>query len=158
MSSKKTKLWSSFHKIRTQEPLHSMWKILLTTFATTCDPEDPLLKQSVFQLVYEKWVCDYLAHNHFKVDSSGCQEVCVNLPLKRLISSVMLVDRLPSNCSEKHEKKAGNVASQYVHCLGEMAAEREGENVLVYTRKWLKQVNRGGLYPISNETFSFLSS
>ena len=56
MSSKKTKLWSSFHKIRTQEPLHSMWKSLLTTFAMTSDPEDPLLKQSVFQLVYEKCV------------------------------------------------------------------------------------------------------
>ena len=43
MSSKKTKLWFSFHKIRTQEPLHSMWKSLLTTFAMTSDPEDPLL-------------------------------------------------------------------------------------------------------------------
>ena len=27
--------------------------------------------------------------------------------------------------------------------------------MLVYTRKWLEQVNRGGLYPINDEVFSF---
>lgn len=46
----------------------------------------------------------------------------------------------------KHETRQGNVSSQYVQCLGDMAVEGEGSDVLLYTCKWL-EVNRGGLFP-----------
>ena len=45
----------------------------------------------------------------------------------------------------KYETRKGDVCSQYVQCLGDMAVEGEGSDVLLYTRKWLDQVNRGGL-------------
>ena len=44
---------------------------------------------------------------------------------------------------------------QYCDCLGEMAVEGEGDDVLTYTRNWIDKVNRGGLYPINdNRLFS----
>ena len=43
----------------------------------------------------------------------------------------------------------------YVQCLRNMAVEGEGSDVLSYTRKWLDQVNRGGLFPLNDSTFTF---
>ena len=45
--------------------------------------------------------------------------------------------------------------SQFIDCLGELAVEREGDDVLTYTRKWFEIVNRGGLYPINDVAFTF---
>ena len=39
--------------------------------------------------------------------------------------------------------------------MGDIAVEGEGSDVLVYTRKWLDQVNRGGLFPLNDSTFTF---
>ena len=36
-----------------------------------------------------------------------------------------------------------------------MAVEGEGDDILTYTKKWFNQVNRGGLFPINDNTFSF---
>ena len=35
-----------------------------------------------------------------------------------------------------------------------MAVEGEGDDVLTYTRKWFNQVNRGGLFPLNDNTFT----
>ena len=48
----------------------------------------------------------------------------------------------------------GDVYSQYIQCLGDMAV-KEGIDVFLYTRKWLDQVNRGGLFPLNDSTFTF---
>ena len=100
-------------------------------------------------------MCIYLAQNHYKVDSTDCQEVCVQLTADETNVIRYVGGYVALKLLQKYEKKAGNVASWYVHCLGEMPVEGEGEDVLMYTRKWLEQVNRGGLYPINDEAFSF---
>ena len=35
-----------------------------------------------------------------------------------------------------------------------MAIKGEGNDILIYTTKWLGQVNRGGLFPLNNNSFS----
>ena len=42
---------------------------------------------------------------------------------------------------------------QYTTCLSEMAVDGEGSDVLSYTRKWMEMVNRGGLFPINDNSF-----
>ena len=42
----------------------------------------------------------------------------------------------------------------YTHSLGNMTVEGEGDDLLLYTRKWLAQVNRGGLFPLNSDSFS----
>ena len=54
---------------------------------------------------------------------------------------------------KQYEKKHGDVAVQYVACLGEMAVEGESSDLLAYTKQWLELVNRGGLFPLSDEAF-----
>ncbi len=39
-----------------------------------------------------------------------------------------------------------------------MAVVGEGGNILSYTRKWLDQVNRGGLFPLNDNSFSLFVS
>lgn len=56
---------------------------------------------------------------------------------------------------KKYETRCGDKYSEYVQCLGDMAIEGEGDDVLTYTRKWLDQVNRDGLFPLNNNSFSF---
>ena len=55
----------------------------------------------------------------------------------------------------RYEKMFGDVYNQYITCLGEMAVagEGEGDSLLSYTTKWMDTVNRGGLYPLNDETF-----
>jgi hypothetical protein len=54
---------------------------------------------------------------------------------------------------KRYEVKKGDVYSQYVICLGEMAVLGEGDDLLAYTKKWIDQINRGGLFPLNDETF-----
>lgn len=57
---------------------------------------------------------------------------------------------------KQYEKTTtGDVAQQYITCLGEMAVEGEGDCLLAYTRKWLDLVNRGGLFPLCDKAFHF---
>lgn len=51
----------------------------------------------------------------------------------------------------KYDGKGGDVNTQYIQCLGNMAVQGE-EDILGYTRKWLDQVNRGGLFPLNEKT------
>ena len=46
--------------------------------------------------------------------------------------------------------------SQYVQCLGDMAVEGEGDEFATYSRRWFDQVNRGGLFPLNEKTFTLL--
>ena len=62
---------------------------------------------------------------------------------------------VPHALLKKYEMKCGEMYSEYVQCLGDMAIEGEGDDVLTYTTKWLDQVNRGGLFPLNNNSFSF---
>ena len=56
---------------------------------------------------------------------------------------------------KKFEKRKGDKFFQFVHCLGEMAVVGERGDVLAYTHKWLSLVNRGGLFPLNDNTFNF---
>ena len=47
--------------------------------------------------------------------------------------------------------------NEFIECLGEIAMHSEvgSEDFLSYTREWLEKVNRGGLFPLNDETFVF---
>lgn len=52
-------------------------------------------------------------------------------------------------------KKDSEKAAQFVECLSSMAVEGEESDYYVYTMEWLKTVDRGGLFHISDSTFLF---
>ena len=61
---------------------------------------------------------------------------------------------IPHVLLKKYEVRDAGVFSQYIECLGNMAVEgSEGDDLLAYTRKWFTLVNRGGLFPLNNNSF-----
>lgn len=155
-SSKRTKIWSDFHQIRldTSSTIHSEWKELVEGINGSADlAGDALLQQSLYNEVYSMLVSEYF----------NLHAACNTEPMA--ISTVLTEDELnamryacgyvPHALLKKYETRCGDVYSEYVQCLGDMAIEGEGDDVLAYTRKWMDQVNRGGLFPLNDNSFSF---
>ena len=52
-------------------------------------------------------------------------------------------------------KEDSEKAAQFVECLSNMAIEGEESDYYVYTREWLRMVDRGGLFNVCESTFLF---
>ena len=156
-TSRREKLWVEFHQLRIDEKgkLQTLWKELLCKLCVTID--DPLLVQSLYAEVFSA-----LMRNYF---SSEAMERAQSIPSADGISPVELtsdeLNAMRYACGyvarallKKYETRHGEAYSQYVQCLGDMAVEGEGDDVLSYTRKWFDLVNRGGLFPLNESTFT----
>lgn len=151
-SSKRTNVWSDFHRIRFG-PMCCYWKELMKTLSIEGTDADPLLEQSVYNEIFTVLVSEYFSSQ--STHSSESAKTQVELTSDELNAMRYACGYVPRSLLKKYETKCGDVYSQYVQCLGDMAVEGEGEDVLTYTRKWFDQVNRGGLFPINDNTFSF---
>ena len=154
-SSKRTKLWSEFHRIRfdASGPMHSLWKELVTKLGIKGTEADPLLEQSVYNEIFTILVSEYFTSQ--STHSNESDTTPVELTSDELNAMRYAWHSVPRSLLKKYETKCGDMYSQYVQCLGDMAVEGEGDDILTYTRKWFDQVNRGGLFPINDNTFSF---
>ena len=150
-SSKRTKIWAEFHRIRlnTSGLLHSAWDSLHFS-------DNSLLMQSVYDEIYSLLVKEY-----FNAKSQSSPSAALSLSGSTVTHTEDELNAMRYACGytprvllKKYETRNGNVYSQYVHCLGNMAVEREGDDLLSYTRKWLAQANRGGLFTLNNNSFS----
>ena len=156
LSSKKERLWSLFHRIRMKDCLTLMWETLATKLNVS--DNDPLLKQSLFEKVYEKCLYTYFAK--YRCAHTDVKEDNVELTTHEANVVQYVGGYVARTLLKRHEKKDGDVESQYIQCLGDMAVEfeeGEGDDVLAYTRKWLEQTNRGGLFPINDTSFSLFA-
>lgn len=55
----------------------------------------------------------------------------------------------------KFEKENTEKAAQFVNCVSQMALCGEESSFYAYTTEWIKRVNRGGLFSVSESTFLF---
>ena len=155
-SSKRGKLWSAFHTLRTSDTMTSLWKVLISSLGIVVD--DPLLEQTVYQEVFERCVRDYFSGTHHPRVGDEDEDMDVTLSADEM-NVIRYVDGyVARTLLKKYEKKDGEMHSQFITCLGEMAVEGEGEDMLTYTRNWFELVNRGGLYPINDVTFSLFAN
>ena len=58
----------------------------------------------------------------------------------------------------KFEKESTSKAVQLVECLSNMAIEGDESSYYAYTVEWIKLVNRGGLFCISDDAYHFFYS
>ncbi len=56
---------------------------------------------------------------------------------------------VPHALLESHSRK-------YFECLGDMSVGSGSSDFLEYTKEWMSRVNRGGLFPLNNQTFQKL--
>ncbi len=139
-----------FHKVRMSANLRTLWNDLVRSLNIVID--DPLLEQSLYQELFEIVLKEY-----FDCKSSDC----VVKPKADSISPDELnvlryaCGYVAQKLLKRYEKKHGEVMEQYATCLSEMAVVGEGADLLTYTKRWLELVNRGGLFPLSDEAFRF---
>ena len=155
-TSKRQKLWSTFHVLRTKDQtLSSLWKNFVSELDISTD--DHLFEQTMYQEVFE-----YCMQEYFTDCSSRnpTEHKDVNLTADELNVVRYVGGYVARSVLRKYEKKMGEneVYSQFIDCLGEMAVEGEGDDVLTYTRKWFELVNRGGLYPLNDEAFTLFAN
>ena len=152
-ASKRESLWAEFHQLRIHEKdkLHALWKELLCQLKVIDD--DPLLKQSIYTDLFGLLVKEYVNSQTTKSDAPSASST--ELTSDEANALRYACGYVARSILRKYETRKGDVYSQYVQCLGDMAVEGEGSDVLLYTRKWLDQVNRGGLFPLNDSTFTF---
>ena len=135
--------------------MHSSWKELLENLGITGTEVDPLLEQSVYDELFTMLVSEYFSsQTAHSSDPTSTASTPVELSSDELNAMRYACGYVPRSLLKKYETKCGEVYSQFVQCLGEMAVEGEGDDVLTYTRKWFDQVNRGGLFPLNDNTFT----
>ncbi|SMN02542.1 hypothetical protein SPONN_1264 [uncultured Candidatus Thioglobus sp.] len=127
-----------------------MWKEMAQKMGVKID--DPLLEQSVYQEMFEICVRDYFSTTSTSVPTTTTDSF-TNISADELNVMRYVSGYVARSLLRRYEARTGDVYSQYVTCLGEMAVEGEGEDLLTYTKKWIEQINRGGLFPINDETF-----
>lgn len=133
-----------------------MWKALVSSLGVAVD--DPLLEQSVYQEVYERCVRDYFSSTNGAGMNAEDEDLDTTLSADEMNIIRYVGGYVARSLLKKHEKMTGDMHSQFIACLGEMAVEGEGEDVLAYTRQWFELVNRGGLYPINDVTFTLFAN
>lgn len=145
-----------FHQIRldVSGTLHSEWKKLVDGISGSTDlAGDALLQQSIYNEVHSMLVSEYFdLHTARNTEPMAVSTVLTEDELNAVRYSCGYI---PHALLKKYETRCEDMYSEYVQCLGDIAIEGEGDDVLTYTRKWLDQVNRGGLFPLNNNSFSF---
>ena len=145
---KREHLWHEFQLSRVNGKLLLLWKEMTTKLGVVID--DPLLEQCLYQELFE--VC---LKEHFIVTESSspkCDSEII-LPADELNVMRYVCGFVARHLLQVYEKRSGIVYDQYTTCLSEMAVDGEGSDVLSYTRKWMEMVNRGGLFPINENSF-----
>ena len=153
--SKREKLWSLFHNLRTKGVLPSLWKEMLNKLDMKID--DPLLEQTVNQEVFEVCLREYFAES---CTSNTAEVTDVELTANEMNVIRYVGGYVARSLLKRYEKKKGQIQlhSQFIDCLGEMAVEGDGDDVLTYTRTWFDLVNRGGLYPLNDDAFTLFAN
>ena len=146
-TTKRTRAWTSFHQER-QNNLPKLWHNLLGVLNLE---ENSLFTQSVNQELFQQKLKEYLS-------DAGQQPKAIDNHEVQVTSDEVNAMRyacgyIPHNLLKKYEKVKGPKARHFVDCLGSMAVVSEESDLLSYTKAWLDRVNRGGLFPLNDETF-----
>ena len=148
----KASLWSAFHDLRrTQLPKH--WQDL---FHGLCR-EREFLVQCVNQELFQQKLANTFAE---KSSQKKTAEQQGEIPADELNAMQYACGYVPFKLLKKYEGKNKEEKSKhFLDCLGNMAvvSEEHDPDLLSYTRLWFETVNRGGLFPLNDETLSFFT-
>lgn len=149
-ATKRDRLWRAYHETATEE-VPSMWVQLCSNLNIV--EKDPLLIQSVARLIFEDLLKEYF----------GCSEINVPGPRTVDAGSEFTKDELNAlryacgyvahKLLKKYEKRKSEKSDQFEMCLGQMAVAGDSTDFTLYTSQWLDLVNRGGLFPLNDESF-----
>ncbi len=148
---KRTRLWVLFDQLRndTEGVLISKWNELL--FRLKIDVFDPICMQAVYKQLFEGRIKD-----EFSKNCKSCEEKEPILCLSgdELNALRYAAGFVPHSLLKQFEERKGEKFSRFITCLGDMGVVGEGSDIMSYTTKWFDLVNRGGLFPLNDNSFS----
>ena len=154
-ATKREHLWRAFHELSVEQ-LSSKWKELYSTLGVL-DLAESLFHQTVNLVVYEQ-----LLKEHFAVEPPPNGTVEVQLSKDELNALRYASGYVPRKLLKRYEKKGererkkmGKKIDQFEMCLGNMAIASDETDFTQSTSEWFHLVNRGGLFPINDETLMF---
>ena len=156
-TTKRTKLWELLHRIRSDKGgvLNSKWNELLVSLKI--EVFDIIVMQSVYEELFTRLIKEELSKGHSACNTSE-EVISVRLSQDEVNALRYAAGFVPHSLLKRFEKRKGEKYSQFTTCLGEMAVISEESDILSYTTKWFKLVNRGGLFPLNDNSFSLFTA
>ena len=149
VTTKYEKMWTGYHQLIISDELSSLWH------GTVTHVEKCQHFQHFMQLVTRR-VMDEAVKTAFVCEAEESAFAQVQ-PLKAEEEQGLryAAGYIPMKLKKKYEKCPSSArALKYMECL-KMMNEEKGDDVefLQYTTLWIEQVNRGGLFFVSNDTY-----
>ena len=147
-SRKRRKLWSNYHSLRCGE-LGILWDKLYTDLGMGQEcAADCLLQQYVNDKLFEgiiesKAGSEETASNESDLNTDECKAL-------RYVAGYV-----PFRLIRKFQKSSHPLKGEFLCCLQKMnTSDEEGaESFLDYTKRWIKAIDRGGLFTVSDDVY-----
>ena len=150
-SSMKVKMWRQFHDIRTTK-LNQLYCQFLKEVSVT--EADPLLIQHTFSKMFEGTL-------KFKFSSSTETKPAPDLTSNDHNALRYTAGFIPHALKKKIVKSSHPSKESFLACLSSMGTKGQSPDVSAeetfhsFTKKWITAVNRGGLFFVSDEVYTF---
>ena len=126
-----------------------LWK----DFLASIDLEvNPLFEQSVNMKVFRM-----VLKERFTSNSEPKRSPMVVLTSDELNAMRYACGFVPHSLLKKYEAGRIKRSEQCIECLGNMAVAGDSDDFHAYSRHWIDLVNRGGLFPLNDQAFSFFA-
>ena len=94
---------------------------------------------------------------HFTSNSEPKRSPMVVLTSDELNAMRYACGFVPHSLLKKYEAGRIKRSEQCIECLGNMAVAGDSDDFHAYSRHWIDLVNRGGLFPLNDQAFSFFA-
>ena len=149
LTTKYEKMWTWYHQLIIGAELSALWR------STIKHMENPLYFQQFMQLVTRRVMDEAVKTALLPETQESSSPQVQSLKAEEEQALCYIAGYIPMKLKKKYEKQPNNVrALKYIECLNIMNEEKcDDVEFLQYTKLWVEQVNRGGLFRISNDTY-----
>ena len=150
-STMRARLWTAFHKVAVHD-LPPIWDNLFCSLGLVY--KDKMICQSanqkLFEMLLTKHFNEHIPQGTATAKRSAVDDVFIT---KNELNILQYVGGfVPHALLQKFERNSRRY-EQCIECLREMAVAGDSSDFLQYTREWISKVNRGGLFPLNDQTF-----
>ena len=146
---------TSFHLSRTRE-VDVIWSNFYECYDTFNEEitRDEMMKQYTNQVIFEK----YFITSYRNPPTAATPSVTIKSLTKDEANIVRYMSGfVPYKLLNKYKKMNNAKAAQYVECLSSMAV-RGPDDFATYAMEWMEEVNRGGLFQVSDTSFELFTT
>lgn len=142
-----------FHKLRV-EKLPLVWNCM--SKGLELPPVIALQQQSVNRHLFERILVDTVKSS--KPTALAVRKCTIQLSTEEDNAVRYASGYVAMKLLEKYKKMSTATAAHFVECLSHMASSGEESSFYDYTLEWMTNIDRGGLFYVSDTTFSFFKA